>query len=463
MKIAEKKSTWVWIILEITTCSAILTGSGHIYDDITSIPKYGCQWTGGHNTMVNCTCREDAEEFYIRQGEVPTLDTWAIEINNCKRVIFGEHAIEDLRNLRHLHLRNIPSLTLLPESLNWFGYRATYQPDDEVEDENIPSLKIVIENCHIDKISQQTFKGRIKEIRINRCYVTDIEPFAFSSLRQSQTVSLQNTKIESLKIQAFKLFSTKELLIENVTLGTLPSRAFSNLKVTENLKISNSNFGSIYSGAFIIDGAKWFEVSNSNITTLDSDAFDVSVKGDVHFKNNYFDTIHSGAFLKITPSKDLVTNTALYLTLESTYVSFLGLNALEVNGLKLKFVDFKVNDSCNCDGLMSRFDQFRESFSEIKCSDGGTPVSLADFKADSCTILSGHTTMIVVIGIISILLLIMIILGLFYYHKTYREGKYGNSNEPTKNVGLIVPDGRTYKETEVHVILERADLLTTDL
>ncbi|KAL3283876.1 hypothetical protein HHI36_018045 [Cryptolaemus montrouzieri] len=452
------------IIFEIATCTAILTGNGQIHEEITSLPKYGCQWYGGSNAMVNCTCREDADEFYIRRGEIPIYDTWTMEINNCKKVIFGEHSIEDLRNLRYLHLRNIASLTLLKESLNWLGYSAHYQPDEEEEeDENIPSLKISMENCNIEKISEYTFKGRIKEIQIIDCHIQDLESFAFLSLRHTQSITLTNTAIGTVKPQAFKLFTTKQLILDNITTASLPSRTFSNVGVQENFRISSSKFDIINSGAFIIDGPKWFEVSNSEINTLDGEAFTVTVKGDVYIKNNNVSVVNPGAFVKVNPIKNLVTETALYLILDSNYFASMGRNSLDVKGVVLKVVDLKVNETCNCEGLMDRFQQYKESFSEIKCLDGEHYISFTEYKSAKCTILSGHSTMIIIIGVISFLLLVMVIILSLYYHKSFREGKYGKENEPTKNMSLIVPDGRTYRETEVHVILERADLLTTDL
>ncbi|XP_044762820.1 uncharacterized protein LOC123319864 [Coccinella septempunctata] len=457
--------SWVWIAVLISSkCVAILTGNSQSYEDITSLPKYGCHWTGGSNSMVNCTCREDAEEFSIHHGQIPVYDTWGIQINDCKKVIFDGHSIENLRNLRQIHLKNIPSLSLLPESFSWFGYRATYESDDEADDENnIPSLSISMDNCVIEKISQHSFKGRIKDIELNNCHVKDMESFSFSSLRQSGTVVLRNTTIDSLKPQAFKLFTTKQLILDGISIEDVPSRAFSNLVIKEKLQISNCRFGTLHSGSFMIDGPKWFEVVNSNISVLEGEAFTVKVKGDVLFKNNVIGVLGPGALMKIVKSKDLVLNTALFLTIDSNVFSYLWSNSLEVNGLIAKFVNLQFNESCNCDIFMSNYALYKEFFTEIKCLDAEEYISIKDYEVQKCTMLSGHTTMIVVIGVICALLLVMIIILSLYYHKVFKEGKYGKDNAPQKNVSLIVPDGRTYRETEVHVILETADLLTTDL
>lgn len=290
-----------------------------------------------------------------------------------------------------------------------------------------------------------------------------MESFSFSSLHQSEKISLRNTQIDFLKPQAFKLFTTKQLILDGVAVDEVPSRAFSNLIVKEKFHISNSNFGTLHSGSFMIDEPKWFLVINSKISNLDGEAFTVTVKGDVLFKNNNISTVSPGAFMKITTSKDLVINTALFLTLDSNIFSYLWSNSLEANGLVSKFVNLKFNESCNCEIFLSTYATYKDFFSEIKCMDSDDFISVIDYKQNKCTILSGHTTMIVVICVICALLLITIILLSLYYHKVFKEGKYGKENVPQKNVSLIVPDGRTYRETEVHVILETADLLTTDL
>lgn len=464
MRLATNVKSWVWMILTLAAeCAAILTGNDQVHDDITSLPKYGCQWLGGSYSTVNCTCREDAEEFHIKHGQIPVYETGGLQINNCKKVVFDVHAIENLRNLRQIHLKNIQSLTLLPESFSWFGYRATYQPDDEADDDNIPSLSITMENCAIESISQHSFKGRIKNIQLDKCHVKEMESFAFSSLRQSGTVTLRDTIIDNLKPQAFKLFTTKQLILDGVQIDKVPSRSFSNLVVKEKFQISNSRFGTLHSGSFMIDGPRRFEVVNSNISTLDGEAFAVTVEGDVLFKNNNIGVVNPGAFLKITASKDLVRNTDLFLTLDSNVFSYMWSNSMEVHGLITKIVNLKINESCNCESFISTYASYKDFFSEIKCSDTGNFISVKDFENEKCTVLSGHTNMLIIIGVISVLLLLMIVLLTLYYRKAFKEGKYGKNNVPQKNVSLIVPDGRTYRETEVHVILERADLLTTDL
>ncbi|RZC37288.1 uncharacterized protein BDFB_007333 [Asbolus verrucosus] len=443
--------------------SAVLTGyeqhrDGNIADDT----KFGCTWQGGTTSALKCTCREDAEEMNITKNSISSYETSAIEIDGCKNVRFGDNSIIDMRNLRNINLKNIRSLQLAETSLTWYGTVGRNQYEERL-DLSIPSLSIKIENCNITQISGYTFQGRINTIHFENVIIDNIDPFAFNALMKTENIIMRNVELRNVREQPFKKFTTKNFELNGVRAQLIPSRFVNNVTVYGTFEITNCILDTVRPGGFIVFNPLKFEVTDTRINHLDGEAFKVTTRGDVLFKNNIFNVINDGAFAAIDLNEDETASDAT-ITFDSNVFTTLTRDSLTVNeDFRPKFSNLNINETCDCKSIDHNIKD-AEFYSEIKCLFENQFVTVENYKSEMCSIIQSYSTVIIIVGVVFTLCVIIVTVLVVYYKKVYRSKKYGNEKNSKKgNMSLIVPDGRTYRETELHVIVERADLLTTDL
>ncbi|KAH1008683.1 uncharacterized protein LOC109543314 [Dendroctonus ponderosae] len=431
-------------------------------DDITNIWYFGCRWFGGSTNMLSCNCTPEAEEMDIQRYSIPGFDTSIIQLHNCAKVRFGAYAVYDLRNLRTISLNNIQSLTFEPYSLQWVGYRDTSITQEERFDLSIPSLKISVKDSTVESIGSYSFTGRINEISFENVRVENVEAFAFSSLLQMENLLFTNVWLKEIKPQAFKKFGTEFLTLDGVVADYLPSRTFSNVTVYRTFTIRNCRFHTLRPGTFIINNPTAFAVTNTEIHQLEGEAFLLSTTGDVLFRNNIFNNVQDHAFMGITLNGNEVTSSRA-INFDANTFGRLDRRALDVRPqFQARVSNLNLNQTCDCENIVEKLRQ-SEFYNEISCLDADQYVTVRDFKAQNCSILSGHYTTVIIVCVLILVISIVAIAFYVYYAMVYKRQKYGCGKGGKPPLSLIVPDGRTYKETELHVIVEKADLLTTDL
>lgn len=366
-----------------------------------------------------------------------------------------------MRNLRTINLKNIQRLEFEENSIYWHSYR--YNEESfygQPYDISIPSLKINITNCNITTIARNTFKGRISDIIIDSSTIDTIQSYAFSTF-QSENIQITNTKLNNVLPQSFKKFSTENLLLKNITINLLPSRSFSDVIVYDHFIIENCHLHTLRSGAFIILHPKIVQILNTIIEQLDGEAFKIQANGNVMFRNNLFFVVNDGTFRAITSSADTIRRNLL--TFDSNTFTTLTRDSLTLsNDFIAKYINMNINTDCDCKNIDHNIKD-SAYYNEIRCKYDDEYVTISEFRKYKCSILNSYSTTFIIVGCV-VFLLVLIITGLiFYYKKVHRSKTYGKNDEKKTNLSLIVPDGRTYRETELHVIVERTDLLTTDL
>lgn len=399
--------------------------------------------------------------MYITKKSISSYDTTSIEIQ-CKSVRFGPESISEMRNLRNIKLKSIQTLNFEEHSLKWYGYRSLDEYEESY-DINIPSLKIEIENSTIGTIASYTFEGRINTIIFDGVTIKNISPFAFNSLKQTKDVILRNVELRNAREQAFKKFSTGNFELTNVKASLITSRFLYNITVFETFKITNCEFETVRPGGFIVFNPRTFEVSGTKINHLDGEAFKVTTRGDVLFRNNKFNVINDGAFYAIDLNRDTSAIDATIFFDSNTFTQ-LTRDSLVVNEhFRPKFSNLFINETCDCTKIEHNIKD-DEFYSEIKCRHENEFVTIKEFKTNKCSIIQSYSTVIIILAVVITLAFIIGTVLAVYYRKVYLSKKYGSEKNNKKgNLSMIVPDGRTYRETELHVIVERADLLTTDL
>lgn len=328
----------------------------------------------------------------------------------------------------------------------------------------IPSVRISIKSSNIEQISSYTFQGRLREIEFDGVVVQNMAEFAFSSLLQNSNIRIKNTELKNVHLQAFKKFSTESLVLSGIKADFLPSRTFTDIQVNQNFIIEDCTFKTVRPSAFIVNNPVYFEIRNSRFEQLDGEAFRVTTRGSVSFKNNVFNVTNDGAFRGIVPTREESQNEHL-ITFDSNTFHVLTRDSLATRDLTPRFVNIFLNNECDCKTISNVFKN-TEFYDEIQCLSprDGEAVTIRNFENYECSIMTSHATLIIIVGVVLILIILVATALVVYFKKVHNSDKYGRNKE-SKNgkLSLIVPDGKTYRETEVHVIVEKANLLTTDL
>lgn len=385
-----------------------------------------------------------------------------IKIKDCNRLHIGNKAIHAIRNLRNVEISNVKSLQLDEYSLFWDNYVSQYEDRVHIAVNMLPSVRISIKDTHIEQISSYSFQGRLREIEFDGVIVENMAEFAFSSLLQNVNIRLKNMVLRNVHLQAFKKFSTENLFLSNIEAEFLPSRTFTDITVNHNLVIENCTFKTLRPSAFLVNNPTYFEVRDSRFEQLDGEAFRVMTRGNVNFKNNVFNVTNDGAFRGIVLTREESLNEH-FITFDSNTFYVLTRDSLTTQDLTPRFVNTLINSECDCKTLGNVFKN-AEFYDEIQCLSprDGQPVTFRNYENYECSIIASHATLIIVMGVVLILVILIATALVVYFKKVHNSDKYGKDGKNGK-LSLIVPDGKTYRETEVHVIVEKANLLTTDL
>lgn len=323
-------------------------------------------------------------------------------------------------------------------------------------------MKITVSNSNISEVSSHAFAGRISEVTFENVNIQKIFPLAFVNLLQTEKITIKNSLLLDVAVQSFKKCSTEFLELTNVTADLIPSRAISNITVYQNVTIDNCNFTTIRAGGFTVYNPKIFQVTNTNVRNLNGEAFKIVSRGIIIFRNNSFNIVDDGAFRGIVLRRDYIVSDSRFI-FDSNKIHTLNPNSLRMSEPRVQFRNIILNKPCDCTEVDNKIID-SSYYDEIMCIYDNEPFTMSYFKSNMCSVVS-QTYLIIIIVCIVVILIVAIAMGLYFYYKfVYKRQKYGDEKETKNgNMSLIVPDGRTYRETELHVIVERTDLLTTDL
>lgn len=321
-----------------------------------------------------------------------------------------------------------------------------------------PGLRITIDNSTIDEIASHAIQGRFNDIIIRNSKFVNARPFAFSSLFGVNNVELTNNVYENMDIQVFKKFSMLNFVISGGTVNVLPSRFLSDVEVTNLFRVEGVTARSLYSLTFLVSSPKRVLIENNNIETVEGDAFHIVTRGPITFRNNTVTNLKKGALLGFTVELEVASvSGAQELLIDNNTITNLNPSSLMYNRTRLnRRVDgLNIDVPCSCELA----DEWRKALKD----EGGNIacwyeleryfVSLPTYTDSRCGPFKQNFWIFVVIGIVLALTLVAIAIFFIVRHE----------NEKKKKVQIVMPDGKTYRETELHIVVERAELLTTEL
>lgn len=378
--------------------------------------------------------------------------TRGIIIEGCARVYFLSDTVRNLINLRNIELRHNRHVHFNERSLAW-------SPFPRERELTNPGLRINIHNCTINEISSHSIKGRVDDITISNSRIRMIRPFAFSSLSDVKNIDLYDNIFDNIEIQAFKKFTTENFYLRGGEVKhALPSRFLSDVEITNQFRMDGVTVNSISSLAFLANEPKRIVVERNIINTLEGDAFHIATRGPVVFRNNTIQTMNKGALLGISVVRHIITNVGFQeILFENNTITHVTPSSFMFNrsAVTLKVDTLNLNVTCHCDLV--------EEWQEILIEQGGVILcwypleehflSIPIFIDSRCGTFKENFWIYIVLGV-----LLVLIIGIVIAVVVIRREK-----QKKKKIPIVLPDGKTYRETEFHIVVERAELLTTDL
>lgn len=380
---------------------------------------------------------------------VPSTAT-AIIIDNCSRVTFLPDTVRNLIQLRNIELRNVDHVVINERALSW----STVSNRNEMN----PGLRISINNCTIDEIASHSIQGRVNDVVISNSRIKVLKPFAFSSLSGVNNIELSDNIFENIEIQAFKKFTVDNFVLRGGRINMLPSRFLSDVEVTNLFRMEGVTVKYLYSLTFLVNSPKRVLIESNNIETMEGDGFHMVTRGPITFRNNTVTNLRKGAFFGFTVDLEIASVMGPQeLLIDNNTVTNLTPSSLMYNRtrLTLRVYGLNLNTSCACEIAENWREVLKEQGGTIMCwyELEGYFVSLPTYVDSRCGPFKQTFWIFVVIGVIIVLALAAI--AIFFIVR--RE------NEKKKKMQIVMPDGKTYRETEFHIVVERAELLTTDL
>ncbi|XP_041987795.1 uncharacterized protein LOC121739402 [Aricia agestis] len=403
-------------------------------------------------TRLICHCTDDYKELTLRPDgayRIPPTAT-AIIIDGCDRLIFLPDTVRNLIHLRLVEIRNVSHVVVNERSLAWNPFSR--------DSETNPGLRILIHNSTINEISSYAVQGRVDDIVISDSRINVLRPFAFSSLTGVKTIELTNNIFDNIEIQSFKKFTTNNFILRGGRASTLPSRFLSDVEVTNLFRVEGVSIKHLSSLTFLVSLPKRILVESNSIDTLDGDGFHMSARGPITFRNNTVMTVRNGAFLGFTADVEVVSLMGRQeLLIDNNTITTLSPSSLTYNktSLLLRLDGLNLNMTCTCQladewrGMLSEQGGIINCWYELE----GHYVSIPTYLDTRCGAFKNTFWIFVVVGVF----VIAVAAAIAVYFILRRE------NEKKKKLQIVMPDGKTYRETEFHIVVERAELLTTDL
>lgn len=127
--------------------------------------------------------------------------------------------------------------------------------------------------------------------------------------------------------------------------------------------------------------------------------------------------------------------------------------------MDIRILDLKFSNTIDCNKADElRHNSFLQQYAETvyfrvgKTTDGYS--SLASVLSNKCAV---TTYLIAIILIAFVLVLILAFIGAAIFYRFWMKRK------PNRQISMIIPDGKTYRETQIMIQIENAGLLKTNL
>lgn len=441
--------------------------------------------------------------------------TSRIAVSNCSSVILANSSLASMVGLRAIDLINVANLTLVRQSFElspqstrtWISVR-------NCSIDTMPSFvfrgdveAIILENVRIGQLSAFSFANLVhtEKLRLENCRIESIEAQAFKKFDVGHLRVIGTRfgdQVPSRTMNDIEVYHT--FMLDGVRMGTVRSEAFI-VRSPRTVAIQNCVVESLESEAFDVTARGPVIVKNNTFGSLSMGAF-LGVRADAEARTPPAASLH-----------DLIFKNNSVVNFEEGSIMF------DRNSFRLELDNLLVGRSCDCrmlpvwknnilnyTNLYSRFSvkqntaasslasasqdalPINETPETFLCYDGetsnGVAISFVEYEARHCSL--GGSILVFVLLIAALLLLSILIACLIVWccrrrrrnsRKKWisvpmnapdvvskKNGVIGreaatSATPVDSRITMVVPDGRLYRETEFHVIVEKAEPLTTEL
>lgn len=438
-------------------------------------------------------------------GHIPRVATNVI-VTYCDRVKVTSLAFDGARSLWTVDIESVRQLDMEDQAFGW-SENGGGQGQGQQQHHHHQGLAVTITNVTVvPEVPSYTFRGRLRSITFNRSRIDMIKPFAFSSLiGTTSRIEFRDTVFEQVEQQAFKKFTVNEFVLKGCRFENIvPSRMLTEITVHDELRLDDVTFGLVRSCAFRVHGPKVFRVQNSRAKCVQSNAFEVKCRGPAFVEDNAFSRLERGAFAAVTVDAHKVADADFQeFVFENNTVAEFEDDALvfDTNGFRPRMDWLIVGRACGCparwrtdlvafstdyprhterpgwtveqtawcatpdDEGVGDFGRLvkAQQYDEAHCSPGGNHAAgLSPF----------HLTAVAVVAVIALTAALVY----WAWYKKRKRGQWtnvpassplrktrsilrgagdgGDDNDKHRHI-MVMPEGKTYRETELHVIVER--------
>ncbi|KAJ6639215.1 hypothetical protein Bhyg_11957 [Pseudolycoriella hygida] len=401
-----------------------------------------------------CNCGFRNEKMYLPQMDGSIFQ---IRILNCKHLRIKSGTFSRLSILSRVSFTNVEDLILETYSLD-FPVRS---PSNRV--------RLDFSNTIIEEIPSYTINGNVDVIAFDNCRIGAIRAFAINGLvDKAFGLYIRNSIIKRIHGQGLKKFTVEQFVVDNVTFSLpIPSRAFYDITVDGLCSITNSNFTTIFSGAFIFQEMNSFRLQGNFIEELSGASFQMPVKESIIIQDNKVLSLSSTAFRAINLHSTYFNHHSepmefafISNTIDIPDVSF----TLEFDSrfrMKITKIYFLNPISCAGAEVLSHSAFIIENGDSLlfKVDDSTVTEDSNDYFAFthifSHLCIKASYLLYIIIGIVVLIVLAVIIAVIVTVLVLKKRRK--------RQLNVVMPEGKTYRETQIVMQIEHAGLLKTDL
>lgn len=456
-------------------CNAVVSATGG--SSLCDLPMCKCP---GNLGKVICDCRTSSNQnqsLTVKTDSHGSLESSfsSISVIHCSEVRIVSRAVENLNALRQITLAHIGNLILEEHALSW---------NENLRSSNHYGVTINITNVSIPNIPSFSFKGALETIILEDADIKNIQAFGFSSLSNTEKIEFINTTVHSIETQAFKKFNVHSFTVTSGKLMSLPSHSLVDIEVSHEFKFQRVYVGNVSGSAIRIHGPRYFKLTSCRFAQIEENSFRVHTRGPVFIHDNIFDSLGTGAFLEITVERAyLAENGRQEFMFQNNTISNFENGSLYLNTTSFDpKVDWVILDrDCLCTDISTWLSQLvsynsynterTDSLTRIEsvtyCSHNKKQTRVKHFQTQYCIPNSPNIYIIIfIICLFFVMFCVIFYISCRYRHRRKRyinvptsPTKKGLENSSGHNI-MVVPEGRTYKETELHVIVEQAEPIT---
>lgn len=424
-----------------------------------------------------------------------------VVVTHCDRVKVMSMAFDGARLLWTVDIGSVRQLEMEDKAFRWSENGGSHHHQHH------QGLTVTITNVTVvPEIPSSTFSGRLRSVTFNRVHIDVMRPFAFSSLTGTTgRIEFRDTVFGQVDQQAFKKFTVNEFVLKGCRFeGAAPSRMLIEITVHDELRMEEVTFTTtVRSHAFGVNGPKVFRVQNSRAACVQTEAFVVKCRGPAFVEDNAFGRLERGAFAAVTVDAHKVAEADYQeFVFENNTVAEFEDDALvfDTNGFRPRVDWLIVGRACGCparwrtDLVAFSTDYPRHTEhpdwvveqtawcatpDDDGVGDFGQLVKAQQYDEAHCLPGSGRGTGLSRFHLTGVAALAVAALtaALVYWtwYKKRKRGQWTNvpASSPLKTRSIlkggggdkqrhvmVMPEGKTYRETELHVIVERTG--TTD-